>query len=112
MTAQLRDVDQPLPGLAGITLTFRDGSSRRLSRGPGGLRISDTSAEGEMVERTVLGASRGGSGLLPSALRQVLLPDELDEDVLTATAALDRSRVLKQVETLTDAGPQPSVPPA
>lgn len=95
--AQLRDVDQPLPGLAGLTLTFRDGASRRLSRGPGGLRITDTSPDGSVQDRTVLGASRGGSGLLPSAMRQVLLPDELDEDVLTATAALDRARVLKQV---------------
>ncbi len=49
---------------------------------------------GHTSERTVLGASRGGSGLLPSALRQVLLPDELDEDVLQSTAALDRARVL------------------
>ncbi|MDO9356736.1 MAG: glucose-6-phosphate dehydrogenase assembly protein OpcA [Solirubrobacteraceae bacterium] len=97
VVAQLRDVDQPLPGLAGLTLTYRDGGSRRLSRGPGGLKITDVSPEGETVERTVLGASRGGSGLLPSAMRQVLLPDELDEEVLTATASLDRARVLKQV---------------
>ncbi len=104
VVAQLRDVDQPLPGLAGLTLTFRDGSARRLSRGPGGLKITDTDPEGGVVERTVLGASRGGSGLLPSAMRQVLLPDELDEDVLIATAGLDRARVLKQV--VVDAGPQ------
>ncbi len=103
VVAQLSDVDQPLPGLAGITLTFRDGSARRLSRGPGGLKITDTDAEGGVVERTVLGASRGGSGLLPSAMRQVLLPDELDEDVLTATAGLDRARVLKQF--VANAGP-------
>jgi Glucose-6-phosphate dehydrogenase subunit len=99
VTAQLRDMDQPLPGLAGVTLTFRDGSSRRLSRGPGGLKITDTDPLGAVVERTVLGASRGGSGLLPSAMRQVLLPDELDEDVLKVTAGLDRARVLKQVVT-------------
>ncbi len=104
VVAQLRDVDQPLPGLAGLTLRFRDGSSRRLSRGPGGLKITDTDPEGAVVERTVLGASRGGSGLLPSAMRQVLLPDELDEEVLIATASLDRARVLKQA--LAESGPR------
>ena len=97
VVAQLRDVDQPLPGLAGVTLTFRDGAKRRLTRGAGGLKIIDTTAEGVDHGRTVLGASRGGSGLFPSALRQVLLPDVLDEEVLEATAGLDRSRVLRQV---------------
>lgn len=97
VVAQLRDADQAIAGMAGLTLHFRDGGSRRLSRGPGGLRITDTDPHGVQQERTVLGASRGGSGLLPSALRQVLLPDELDEDVLQATAALDRARVLRFV---------------
>lgn len=97
VVAQLRDTDQELPGMAGLTLQFRDGAARMLTRGPGGLRITDTDARGQRQERTVMGASRGGSGLLPSALRQVLLPDELDEDVLQATAALDRARVLKYV---------------
>jgi glucose-6-phosphate dehydrogenase assembly protein OpcA len=94
VVAQLRDADQPFPGMAGLVMQFRDGASRRLSRGAGGLRITDTDTNGVRSERTVLGASRGASGLLPSALRQVLLPDELDEDVLQATAALDRARVL------------------
>ncbi|MBO9531349.1 MAG: glucose-6-phosphate dehydrogenase assembly protein OpcA [Solirubrobacteraceae bacterium] len=97
VVAQLVDAEQELPGLAGLKLQFRDGASRRLSRGPGGLRITDTDVAGVTRERTVLGASRGGSGLLPSALRQVLLPDELDEEVLLATAALDRARVLTHV---------------
>lgn len=83
--------------MAGLSLQFRDGASRMLTRGAGGLRITDTDVQGQRRERTVMGASRGGSGLLPSALRQVLLPDELDEDVLQATAALDRARVLKYV---------------
>ncbi|MEN0014840.1 MAG: glucose-6-phosphate dehydrogenase assembly protein OpcA [Solirubrobacteraceae bacterium] len=95
--AELRDAEQALPGLAGLTLEYRDGGARRLSRGAGGLRIEDTVPGGEPVGRTVLGASRGGSGLLPSALRQVLLPDVLDDDVLQATAALDRARVLKHI---------------
>jgi glucose-6-phosphate dehydrogenase assembly protein OpcA len=98
VTAQLRDADQVVAGLAGLTLQFRDGASRMLSRGPGGLRITDVDASGAREERTVLGASRGEHGLLTSALRQVLLPDELDEDVLAATAALDRARVLRRVD--------------
>ncbi|MEH3054337.1 MAG: glucose-6-phosphate dehydrogenase assembly protein OpcA [Patulibacter minatonensis] len=89
VVAHLRDIDQALPGLGGVRLLFRDGASRELSRGPGGLKIVDTDADGTRRERTVLGASRGSGGLLPSALRQVLLPDELDEDVLQSTAALD-----------------------
>lgn len=97
VVAQLRDTDQELAGMAGLSLQFRDGASRMLTRGAGGLRITDTDVQGQRHERTVMGASRGGSGLLPSALRQVLLPDELDEDVLQATAALDRARVLKYV---------------
>ena len=97
MVAQLIDAEQALPGLSGLNLVFRDGASRLLSRGPGGLRITDVEADGRRSERTVLGASRGGSGLLPSALRQVLLPDQLDESVLMATAALDRARVLAHV---------------
>lgn len=96
--AFLADVEQQLPGLAGVNLVFRDGSTRRLDRGAGGLRISDISVDGDTETRTVMGASRGGSGLLPSALRQVLLPDELDEAVLQAAASLDRARVLRQVD--------------
>jgi glucose-6-phosphate dehydrogenase assembly protein OpcA len=95
--AELRDADQAIRGLAGLTLQFRDGAARWLQRSPGGLCITDTDRQGKRTSRTVMGASRGGSGLLPSALRQVLLPDELDEDVLQATAALDRARVLKYV---------------
>ncbi len=95
--AQLRETVQDLPGMGGLGLRFRDGAARMLTRGPGGLRITDTDPQGYRQERTVMGASRGGSGLLPSALRQVLLPDELDEEVLQATAALDRARVLKYV---------------
>jgi glucose-6-phosphate dehydrogenase assembly protein OpcA len=98
VVAQLRDVEQTLPGLAGVTMVFRDGTSRRLSRGPGGLRITDTDVDGNTSERTAMGASRGGSGLLPNALRQVLLPDPLDDAVLEAAASLDRSRVLRQVD--------------
>ncbi|MFT4034032.1 MAG: glucose-6-phosphate dehydrogenase assembly protein OpcA [Patulibacter sp.] len=94
VVAELRDTDQAVAGLAGVTLRFRDGASRELSRGAGGLRISDTDAAGVRQQRTVLGASRGGGGLLPNALRQVLLPDELDEQVLQSAAALDRARVL------------------
>jgi glucose-6-phosphate dehydrogenase assembly protein OpcA len=95
--AQLHDHEQDLPGLGGLRLLFRDGSARQLTRGPGGLRITDTDARGKRSERTVLGASRGGSGLLPSALRQVLLPDQLDDSVLLSTAALDRARVLGHI---------------
>lgn len=97
VVAQLRHADQEIRGLSALALQFRDGASRTLERSPGGLCITDTDSHGKRSSRTVMGASRGGSGLLPSALRQVLLPDELDEDVLQATAALDRARVLKYV---------------
>lgn len=96
--AELSAVQQEVRGLHGVSLTYRSGAGRRLARGPGGLQVTDRAADGSTDVRTVMGGSRGGAGLLPSALRQVLLPDELDEEVLQVTAALDAARVLTQVD--------------
>lgn len=70
-------------GLAGTTVTSRDGAVFALDRGEGGLRASRTdvySAFGEhtSTERhwTVLGASRGEAGVLGRALRRTLVPDD------------------------------------
>jgi hypothetical protein len=82
------DAEQPLPGVAALCLTFRDGASRRLTRGAGGLLLEDTAPDGTVDARTEMGASRGAGGLLSSGLRQVLLPDELDLEVLTASQGL------------------------
>jgi glucose-6-phosphate dehydrogenase assembly protein OpcA len=82
------DAEQPLPGVAALCLNFRDGASRRLSRSPGGLLLEDTAPDGSVDRRHVMGASRGAGGLLSSGLRQVLLPDELDLEVLSASQQL------------------------
>jgi glucose-6-phosphate dehydrogenase assembly protein OpcA len=75
--------DVGVAGLAGATVTLRDGAVFALERNRGGLRASRTdvfSAVGEhsTTERhwTVLGASRGEAGVLGRALRRTLVPDD------------------------------------
>jgi len=67
------DAEQPLPGVAALQLTFRDGGSRRLSRGAG--------------------------GLLSSGLRQVLLPDEPAFDLAMNLFTYQPGATLPFVET-------------
>ena len=80
---RLSPTDVGVQGLAGVTLTSRDGAVFSLERHHGGLRASRTdvySAVGEhtSTERhwTVLGASRGEAGVLGRALRRTLVPDD------------------------------------
>jgi len=62
-------------GLEGITLKAANGHELRLDRGPGGLRAHDRNAGGEEHEWTILGASRGETGILGEGIRQALLRD-------------------------------------
>jgi glucose-6-phosphate dehydrogenase assembly protein OpcA len=80
---RLSPVDVGVQGLAGATLTSRDGAVFALDRHRGGLRASrtdvyDAVGEHTSTERhwTVLGASRGEAGVLSSALRRTLVPDD------------------------------------
>jgi glucose-6-phosphate dehydrogenase assembly protein OpcA len=84
----LDSVGQNVPGLAGLTLTLRDGSSLSLDRGPGGLLASERDADG--TERTwrLLGASRGEGGILGEGIRQSLVGDPVYAEALRCASAL------------------------
>ncbi len=64
-----------VPGLDGIALRTDDGATTALTRGVGGLTEQRTEADGRTHEWTVLGASRGESGILGEGIRQALLRD-------------------------------------
>ena len=64
-----------VPGLAGLTLETSEGMSISLDRAPGGLAARRTTPDGSESAWTVLGASRGESGILGEGVRQALLRD-------------------------------------
>ena len=94
-------------GLAGVALQIANGRSLRLDRGPGGLHAHAT-APGHPAEPggaghpapgtrrkgvggrdwTVLGASRGESGILGEGIRQALLRDPTYAPALTAATEM------------------------
>jgi glucose-6-phosphate dehydrogenase assembly protein OpcA len=75
-------------GLSGLTLDIADGRSLALDRGSGGLRAHYLSVRGEVREWTVLGASRGESGILGEGIRQALLRDPTYRPALDAAIDL------------------------
>jgi len=64
-----------VPGLAGLALETRSGLTLSLDRAPGGLAATRAKLGGERSAWTVLGASRGESGILGEGVRQALLRD-------------------------------------
>lgn len=77
VTVELLPVDVGVRGLAGTTVTSRDGCRFSLTRNPGGLQAHWTDPARATDQRwTVLGASRGEAGVLSSALRRTLVPDD------------------------------------
>ena len=72
------------PGLGGVTIEMASGEAVSLDRGPGGLRASRRKRDGEQVAWTVLGASRGESGILGEGVRQALLRDPTYKPALEA----------------------------
>lgn len=84
---RLTPVDVGVQGLAGATVSSRDGSRFALDRNPGGLRARRTDGD---VERgwTVIGASRGESGVLATALRRTLVPDDGYRGALASARSL------------------------
>ncbi len=62
-------------GLEGLTLRTVNGHELSLDRGPGGLHARDRTTGGEEREWTILGASRGETGILGEGIRQALLRD-------------------------------------
>jgi glucose-6-phosphate dehydrogenase assembly protein OpcA len=71
----LETADQNAPGLAGVTVETASGEAVSLDRSPGGLRSLRRSRDGHEEAWTVLGASRGESGILGEGVRQALLRD-------------------------------------
>ena len=93
--ARRQDVEvllEPLPigvrGLAGLTIETAGGATLSLDRGEGGLRAVRAGPKGEPHEWTILGASRGESGILGEGIRQALLRDPTYRPALTAANAL------------------------
>ncbi len=70
------DPDLSVPGLAGVNLRSASGFSLHLDRGPGGLHARRSDGDGREREWTLLGASRGESGILGEGIRQALLRDQ------------------------------------
>ncbi|HEY6774968.1 MAG TPA: glucose-6-phosphate dehydrogenase assembly protein OpcA [Thermoleophilaceae bacterium] len=66
---------QSMPGLAGIEIGTASGMKIALDRGPGGLTAHRSDRHGKKSSWTVLGASRGESGILGEGIRQALLRD-------------------------------------
>ncbi len=79
---------QSAPGLAGITVETASGMSISLERGPGGLAASRRGSDGGESRWTVLGASRGESGILGEGIRQALLRDPTYAPALSAAAEM------------------------
>jgi glucose-6-phosphate dehydrogenase assembly protein OpcA len=75
-------------GLAGLTIDTARGESLTLDRGDGGLRAVRKQRKGEEHTWTILGASRGESGILGEGIRQALLRDPTYRPALTAAEAL------------------------
>jgi glucose-6-phosphate dehydrogenase assembly protein OpcA len=80
--------EQQVRGLAGITLQTASGLCIALDRGVGGLRTRRRSPRGDERAWTILGASRGESGILGEGIRQSLLRDPAYQPALRAAWAL------------------------
>jgi glucose-6-phosphate dehydrogenase assembly protein OpcA len=72
---RVEPVAQEVPGLAGVTISWGEGFSFSLDRGPGGLSAHVRTPEGDERDWRVLGASRGEGGILGEGVRQALLRD-------------------------------------
>jgi len=75
-------------GLAGLTLATASGRRLALDRGPGGLHARRRDPDGREREWTILGASRGESGILGEGIRQALLRDPTYRPALKAAEAM------------------------
>jgi glucose-6-phosphate dehydrogenase assembly protein OpcA len=88
VAVRLESVRLDVPGLEGVTLSFRDGCEISLDRGPGGLHATSRGSSGVERAWTLLGASRGEGGILGEGLRQSLLRDPTYREALDAAAAM------------------------
>jgi hypothetical protein len=82
------DPQMSVPGLAGVEIGTAGGMKIGLYRGPGGLTAHRVDRKGREWKWTVLGASRGESGILGEGIRQALLRDPTYKDALDAAGAM------------------------
>jgi len=76
------------PGLAGVTVDTASGMRLTLDRGPGGLAATRRDRKGRESAWTVMGASRGESGILGEGIRQALLRDKSYGPALSAATTM------------------------
>jgi hypothetical protein len=93
------DPQLSVPGLAGLDLRSASGFALRLDRGPGGLHARRTDGDGHEREWTLIGASRGESGILGEGIRQALLRDQTYGPALAAA-----QEMLPDAQTLVSGG--------
>jgi glucose-6-phosphate dehydrogenase assembly protein OpcA len=82
------DPTMSVPGLAGVEIGTASGMRIRLDRGPGGLTARRSDRKGRESTWTVLGASRGESGILGEGIRQALLRDPAYRQALGQAEAM------------------------
>jgi glucose-6-phosphate dehydrogenase assembly protein OpcA len=82
------DPEQSVPGLVGVTVETESGMSVSLDRGPGGLSAHRRDRKGKESDWTLLGASRGETGILGEGIRQALLRDPTYSPALDAAGAM------------------------
>jgi hypothetical protein len=85
---ELEPVSQDAPGLAGVTISWREQSSLSLDRAEGGLCARERIDGGPERVWQVLGASRGEGGILGEGVRQALLRDPTYGPALVAAQEL------------------------
>jgi glucose-6-phosphate dehydrogenase assembly protein OpcA len=71
---ELQPFDQQAPGLAGVTVSWSEGTLS-LDRGKGGLQAHESLSDARELAWQILGASRGEGGILGEGVRQALLRD-------------------------------------
>jgi glucose-6-phosphate dehydrogenase assembly protein OpcA len=89
----LEPFDQRAPGLAGVTVSCRDGFSLVLDRGPGGLCARERSAARSERVWQLMGASRGEGGILGDGIRQAQLRDPTYAPALEVAQGLSHLRL-------------------
>lgn len=80
--------EQEMRGLESVAIATASGRRLGLRRAPGGLRARARDAGGHEREWTILGASRGESGVLGEGIRQSLLRDPTYGPALEAVEAM------------------------
>jgi hypothetical protein len=83
-----RAPEQQVRGLESVAIATTSGRRLGLRRGAGGLRARARDGDGREHEWTILGASRGESGILGEGIRQSLLRDPTYGPALAAVETL------------------------